>query len=37
MPFGKSGSTNSLRVARVSRTNAQEAEFDDGEKSGGAK
>ena len=32
MPFGKSGSTNSLRVARVSRTNAQEAEFDDSEK-----
>ena len=37
MPFGKSGSTNSLRVARVSRTNTQEAEFDDGDKNGGAK
>ncbi|ESQ83516.1 pyruvate kinase [Asticcacaulis sp. AC466] len=31
MPFGKSGSTNALRVARVSRSNALEAEFDDGE------
>ena len=29
MPFGKSGSTNALRVARVTRTNAVEAEFDD--------
>jgi pyruvate kinase len=29
MPFGKSGSTNALRVARVSRTNAEEAEFED--------
>ncbi|MGA9658197.1 MAG: pyruvate kinase [Asticcacaulis sp.] len=27
MPFGKSGSTNSLRVARVTRSNTQEAEF----------
>jgi pyruvate kinase len=27
MPFGKSGSTNALRVARVSRTNAEEVEF----------
>ncbi|MFT4074082.1 MAG: pyruvate kinase [Asticcacaulis sp.] len=32
MPFGKSGSTNSLRVARVTRTNTVEAEFDDGDK-----
>ena len=31
MPFGKSGSTNALRVARVTRSNAVEAEFDDGE------
>ncbi|MGZ3297386.1 MAG: pyruvate kinase [Asticcacaulis sp.] len=29
MPFGKSGSTNALRVARVTRSNAQEAEFVD--------
>ncbi len=27
MPFGKSGSTNALRVARVSRSNAEEVEF----------
>jgi pyruvate kinase len=27
MPFGKSGSTNALRVARISRSNAEEAEF----------
>ena len=27
MPFGKSGSTNAMRVATVSRTNAEEAEF----------
>jgi pyruvate kinase len=32
MPFGKSGSTNALRVARVSRTNTQEAEFIDDSK-----
>jgi pyruvate kinase len=31
MPFGKSGSTNALRVARVTRSNAVEAEFDDGD------
>jgi len=29
MPFGKSGSTNALRVARVTRSNTQEAEFID--------
>jgi len=29
MPFGKSGSTNALRVARVTRSNTQEAEFVD--------
>jgi pyruvate kinase len=29
MPFGKSGSTNALRVAKVSRSNTQEAEFID--------
>ena len=32
MPFGKSGSTNSLRVAKITRTNAQEVEFVDDEK-----